>query len=53
MQKPTSPTILYHLALAYSKVDAAARAKETAQQLVAADPAYADKLEIKEILARQ
>jgi tetratricopeptide (TPR) repeat protein len=53
MSSPPSPTILYHLALAYSKVDAAARARETAQELVAADPAYADKPEIKEILARQ
>ena len=52
MSRPPSPTILYHLAMAYSKVDAAARARETAEQLVAADPAYAEKLEIKEILAR-
>ena len=50
----TAPaTTLYHLALAYRGAGMVSNARETAEKLVAADASWADKQEIKDILAQQ
>ncbi|MCD6405750.1 MAG: tetratricopeptide repeat protein, partial [Planctomycetes bacterium] len=48
-----TPTILYHLALAYDKLGAESRAEETARRLVDADASYTNDQDIKVILARE
>jgi predicted Zn-dependent protease len=48
-----SPPMLYHLTLAYAKVGAADRARETAQKLVALDGSYGQRQDVKEILSQQ
>jgi len=49
----SSPAILYHLALAYEKLGAQARARETAANLVSVDSSYKDRPDVKALLERK
>jgi|GEM_PF-2815306 len=51
--RPASPTILYHLTLAYSKAGAADRARETARELVGLDASYGERPDVKEIMGKE